>query len=65
MASETGDISLLLLLWEALFFGGQFEQEQVRSDLVTCILISDWSRVITWPEYWSLDWSRMIILPEN
>ena len=51
MASETGDISLLLLLWEALFFGGQFEQEQVNSDLVTCILVSDWSRVITWPEY--------------
>ena len=28
VASDTGDISLLLLLWEALFFGGQFEQEQ-------------------------------------
>jgi len=28
VASDTGDISLLILLWEALFFGGQFEQEQ-------------------------------------
>ena len=28
VASDTGDISLLLLLWEALFFGGQYEQEQ-------------------------------------
>ena len=28
VASDTGDISLVILLWEALFFGGQFEQEQ-------------------------------------
>ena len=28
VASDTGDISLLILLWEALFFGGQYEQEQ-------------------------------------
>lgn len=28
MATDYGDISLLILFWEALFFGGQFEQEQ-------------------------------------
>ena len=34
VAGEHGDISLLILFWEALFFGGQFEQEQYADMLL-------------------------------
>ena len=34
VAGEHGDISPLILFWEALFFGGQFEQEQYADMLL-------------------------------
>lgn len=34
VASDFGDLSLLLLYWEALFFGPQFEQQQVAETML-------------------------------